>query len=104
MCIESRDVYANKTPEGKQGSNDRGRNKQMLDQKQWEKINDIIASIHATKNTTARGQLSQKLMGVVSFDFFGFNIGMMQNMPILFSGSVVVSKLIKKLRRLYLSV
>ncbi len=70
----------------------------MLDQKQWEKINDIIASIHATKNTTAmRTAFLQKLMGVVSFDFSDFNIGMMQNTadPCLVD-PVVVSKFDKK--------
>ncbi len=66
----------------------------MLNQGQWEKINDIIASIHATKNTGAmRTAFLQKLMSVIDFDFSDFNIGLMRDTasPYLVD-PVVVSK------------
>jgi DNA-binding CsgD family transcriptional regulator len=70
----------------------------MLDQIQWEKINDIIASIHSTKNTTAmRTAFLQKLMGVIAFDFSDFNIGRISSIanPCLVD-PVVVSKFDRK--------
>lgn len=66
----------------------------MLDQNQWERLNNIIASIYATKNSYAmRTAFLQKLMGVVDFDFSDFNIGMIRNTstPYLVD-PVVVSK------------
>ena len=70
----------------------------MLNQAQWERVNDIIASIHSTKNTTAmRTAFLQKLMGVIHFDFSDFNIGKMRNAanPCLVD-PVVVSKFDRK--------
>lgn len=70
----------------------------MLNQKEWEKINDIINSIHTTKNTTAmRTAFLQKLMNIVNFDFADFNIGLMENAssPYLVD-PVVVSKFNKQ--------
>lgn len=70
----------------------------MLSQNQWEKVNDIITSIHSTKNTNAmRTAFLQKLMGLIDFDFSDFNIGMMRNTtsPCLVD-PVIVSKFDKK--------
>ncbi|HZK02412.1 MAG TPA: LuxR C-terminal-related transcriptional regulator [Anaerovoracaceae bacterium] len=65
----------------------------MLNQKQWEKINEIIASIHATKNTYAmRTAFLQKLMRLVDFDFSDFNIGMIRDATPCLVDPVVVSK------------
>lgn len=51
----------------------------MLSQLQWEKINEIVASIHSTKNTSAmRIAFLQKLMKLIDFDFADFNIGRMK--------------------------
>lgn len=70
----------------------------MLNQGQWEKVNDIIASLHSTRNANAmRAVFLKKLMDVVYFDFSDFNIGMMRNTasPYLVD-PIVVSKFDRK--------
>ena len=76
----------------------------MLSQEQWEKLNDIIASIYATKNSYAmRMAFLQKLMRLVDFDFSDFNIGMMKNTatPCLVD-PVVVSKFDRDFERRFI--
>lgn len=66
----------------------------MLDHDQWEKINDIVATIYSAKDAkTLRIIFLQKLMKIISFDFSDFNIGIIRNAsnPCLVD-PVVVSK------------
>lgn len=70
----------------------------MLNQKEWERVNDIIASIHSIKSTTMmRTAFLQKLMQLINFDFSDFNIGLIKNEsnPVLVD-PVIVSKFDKK--------
>lgn len=69
-----------------------------MDQGQWEKVNEIIASIHSTRNANVmRTVFLKKLMGIINFDFSDFNIGMMRNTasPYLVD-PIVVSKFDRK--------
>jgi len=66
----------------------------LLIQSEWEKMNDIITSIHSIKNTTAmRRVFLEKLMTVVDFNFADFNIGLLKKggKPFLVD-PVIVSK------------
>jgi len=76
----------------------------MLNQSQWEKINDIISSIHKTKNTKIiRLIFLQKLTNLIDFDFSEFDIGLLETTtsPRLVD-PVVVSKFDKKFEEAFI--